>query len=106
MRESACWPCWSRSFEFVVIPVEHRCDGGDFFREQLQVQLGAAVVHHAAQQAGVVDAALRAVNGAAVAADLAGVALGALVLGDELGAQGQVGVLEDVGTLGVHQQGH
>ena len=89
-----------------MVPVEHRRNGGDFFREQLQVELRAAVLHHAAQQAGVLDATLRAVDGAAVAADLAGVALGALVFCDELGAQGQVGAFEDIGALGLHEQGY
>ncbi|MDV7398745.1 hypothetical protein RZS08_45485, partial [Arthrospira platensis SPKY1] len=61
--------------------------------------LGVAHLDHAAQQAGRVDATQRLVDRAAVAADLAGVALDALVFGDELFAQGDVGVLENRGAL-------
>ena len=57
--------------EAVVVALQHRGDGGHVFGEQAQVELGAAVVDHAAQRAGRVDAALGPVDRRAVAAHLA-----------------------------------
>ncbi len=51
-----------------------------------------------------VDAAPRPVNGAAIATDFTGVALGTLVLGDEPGSQVQVGAFEDVCAWAVGEQ--
>ena len=100
LEHAVVWGGAGCSLELVMIPVEHRRHGGDFLREQAQVHLGVAHLDHAAQQASVVELALRLVHGAAVAAHLAGVALRALVFGDELLAQRQVGALEYLGALG------
>ncbi len=78
------------SLESVVVPVQHRADGSHFFRKQGQVELHIALLDHAAQSAGRVDAAAGLVNGRSVTTDLALVTRHALVIGDQLRAELQV----------------
>ena len=84
-----------------MVAVQHGSHGCDFFGEQTQVEFGIAVLDHAAQQTRCVDAAGRPVDGTAIAADLLLMTGCALVLGQQLLAQVQIGPLEDGRRLGL-----
>ena len=57
------------SFEFVVIAIDHSRDRSHILWKHTEVELGVALLHHAAQQRSVVDTTLGFVNGAAIATD-------------------------------------
>jgi len=87
--------------ETVVIAVQHGGHRRHLFREQAEVELGIALLDHAAQIARGVDFPRRLVDGAAVPPDLLPVAGHAFVLGDQPGAQRQIRALKDGRHLGL-----
>ena len=89
-----------KSLELVVVAVDHGGHRIHLFREHAHVQLGVALLNHAAQKSRRVDAALGLVDGAAITSHLGDVTGCAFVFGDEFFTQFVVGTLED-GGLGL-----
>jgi hypothetical protein len=83
------------SFEFVVIAIDHRGDRSHVLWKHTQVELGVALLHHAAQQGSVVDTTLGFVNGAAIATDLGDMADHALAFGNQFFTQLVVRIFVD-----------
>ncbi len=97
-----CVPDWLRknpeqSLELVVIPGEHRRHRVNLFREQTQIELGVALLDHAAQCRRAVDASQGLVHSVAIATYFADMARNALALSDEFFAKPEVCVLEETG---------
>jgi len=78
-----------------MVTVQNSGYCGDFFWEKAQVEFGVALLYHAPQKSWGVDAALWFVHGAAIAAHAFLMATVAVVLGDELCAQFQIGIFEE-----------
>ena len=75
---------WSaRLLESIVVSVENRCDRRRLFGEHAQVQLGVALLDHAAQKAGCIYLSGWFVDGTSVPADPFLMTGGTLVLGDQ-----------------------
>jgi hypothetical protein len=79
-----------QSFEAVVVPVKHRRNGIDFIREQAQIQLRIALLHHAPQKSQSVDTPGGLVDRSTITTHLLCMANGALVLGNQLRAHPKV----------------
>ena len=79
----------------VMIAIKHGRDSSHLVREKAQIQLGVALLHHASQQAGGVDATRRFVNGASITTHFLLVAGRTLALDHQLFAQLEVGTLVD-----------
>ena len=77
-----------------MVAVEHGGDGRDFLGKQPEVELGVALLNHAAQGTGGADAAGGPVDGAAIPTHLLLVAGSAFALDDQPLAQLQVGAAE------------
>ncbi|MBP6245118.1 MAG: hypothetical protein KA411_05615 [Limnohabitans sp.] len=78
-----------------MVSIEYRSDRIDLFREHAQIQFGVALLDHASQQCGTVDASLGFIDGTAITPDFAHMASHALAVSDQFFAQLVIRILED-----------
>jgi hypothetical protein len=77
-----------------MLLVQDSCYGVGVFWKKAEVELGVAVLHHAAQSTRRVDAAFRVIDGTAIAAHTTDVAFVALVFGNQLFTNFEIGIFE------------
>jgi len=90
-----------KSAKTVVVAVEHCGDGSHFFGEKTQVELGVALLHHAAQKTRGVDAPRGLEDGTAIAPHLLHMAGCTFVLGHQLLPQRQIRIAKLGRDLGL-----
>ena len=78
-----------------MVTVENSCHRIDLLREQPQIELGIALLHHPPKETRRIDSTGWAINGRAISANALDVTLHALVLLYQLRAQAQISTLED-----------
>ena len=78
-----------------MIAIDHSRDRSHVLWKHSEVELGVALLHHAAQQGSVVDTTLGFVNGAAIATDLEDMTGHALAFSNQIFTQFVVRILVD-----------
>src|SRR6218665_2570237 len=89
-----------------MVAVQHGRHRSDLIGEQTQIEFGIAMLDHATQKAGRVDAPGGPVDGCAITAHLLLMTGRTFVLSQQLLTQAQIGPLENGGLLGLRASQH